>query len=414
MLVRVLSGIFFTEAGVKERYLGYLNLLGIPWNLKFLWAPLVDAYSSKKSWQVGVQIAIGVMTIAIGVLCYLGASAADTAWYLQAVAISFVVLAFLSATNDIAIDGFYLEALPDRDEQALLSGYRVLAYRLAVVFARSGLVALAAYLTAKLSANSPFAPWGMTFCVAGCVMIALALYHLRILPRHEPSSLSEEGISSLRRAFIAFECGFKSYLAQDKIALILAFVVLYKMGDEILFSMVTPFMLREIKITTAQYAWLGGIVGAFASVVGAIVGGWWIKRVGLRKAIWPLTLIMNLNIWLYVWLAYSPPDPSTINGTSLVAVVHAIEQIAAGVGSAVLLVFLLSTCSDRSRATHYAIGSAIMSIPGTLIGSYAGKIVEGQGYLVLYIGAFLASIPGMLLIPFVPLAGRRDVPLERQ
>jgi PAT family beta-lactamase induction signal transducer AmpG len=112
---------------------------------------------------------------------------------------------------------------------------------------------------------------------------------------------------------------------------------------------------------------------------------------------------MNLNIWLYVWLSVAKPDPATFSGISIIATIHGIEQIAAGLGSAALLVFLLTTCSQQYKATHYAVGSAIMSIPGTLVGGQAGAIVEAIGYTNLYILAFIAALPGMALIPLVPM-----------
>jgi PAT family beta-lactamase induction signal transducer AmpG len=118
---------------------------------------------------------------------------------------------------------------------------------------------------------------------------------------------------------------------------------------------------------------------------------------------------MNINIWLYVWLSVAKPDPSTWWGISAIAAIHGIEQIAAGLGSAALLVFLLSTCSRQFRATHYAIGSAIMSVPGTLIGGEAGRLVELIGYTNLYIIAFVLSIPGMCLIPLVPIRNESEV-----
>jgi len=112
---------------------------------------------------------------------------------------------------------------------------------------------------------------------------------------------------------------------------------------------------------------------------------------------------MNLNLLLYVWLSVVKPDPSTVNGLGIIAVIHGIEQIAAGLGSAALLVFLLTTCSQSYKATHYAVGSAIMSIPGTIVGGEGGRIVEAYGYTGLYVLACIAAIPGMCLIPFVPM-----------
>lgn len=403
MIVRILSSVFFTQLGVKERYLGYLNYLGLPWNIKFLWAPLVDGWGTKRGWQIALQGVLALLTGVIAFLSYLAAGSESGA-YLELIAAVFVVMAFISATNDIAIDGYYLEAIPAREDQALLSGYRVLAYRLAMVFARSGVVALAAWFVSSATVGTPYHAWALAFSVTAAVLASLAIAHLCVLPKIGTPRTDVE--SQFVRARRVFKQGFLTYLAQPQIGIILAFIILYKVGDELLFSMVTPFMLRELKITGEQYAWISGIVGAAGTIVGAIWGGWVIKRMGLRRAIWPLTIAMNLNIWLYVWLSYAKPDPTTISGISIIAGIHGIEQIAAGLGSAALLVFLLTTCSQEYKATHYAVGSAIMSIPGTLVGGQAGTIVEAIGYTNLYIIAFVAALPGMALIPFVPMKDR--------
>lgn len=403
MVVRILSSIYFTKLGVRELYLGYLNYLGLPWNLKFLWAPLLDAVGTKKGWQVCLQSALALLMVCVGALSYIAGGSSDPQSYLPWIAWAFVLMAFLSATNDIAIDGFYLEALPQRSDQALLSGYRVLAYRLSMVFARSGLVFLVPWCAARMTHNTPYHAWAVPFVVAGGVLFALAMFHWSFLPSVAPARGAEEGQGRFGWAKQVFVEGFRTYVAQPKVGLILAFIILYKLGDEILFSMVTPFLTRELGVSLEQYAWIGGIVGAAGTIVGAMIGGWWIQRVGLRRALWPLSLLMNLNILLYVWLAAAKPDPTTLSGLSIITTIHAIEQLAAGLGSAALLVFLLTTCSKEYRATHYAVGSAIMSIPGTLIGGQAGGLVELIGYTNLYIIAFVAAIPGMCLIPFVPI-----------
>ncbi len=409
MIVRVLSGVFFTEVGVKERYIGYLNYLGLPWNLKFLWAPLLDGWATKRSWQIVLQVFLGAVTVAIGTLSYIASSAPAPEVYLTPIAILFILSAILAATNDTAIDGYYLEAIPRQADQAALSGYRVLAYRLAVVFARSGIVALVAYWVSSSVVPNKYHGWAYGFFLSGATLWGLAILHWLILPRVlRPPLDTAHYTSHLTRARSVFWNGFRTYLKQPQVGLILTFIIVYKMGDEILFSMVTPFMLRELKITTEQYAWIGGVIGAAGAIVGAMVGGAWIKRVGLKRAMWPLTLLMNLNIWLYVWLSFAKPDPTTSWGFWVIGSIHGVEQIAAGLGSAALLVFLLTTCSKEFKATHYAVGSAIMSIPGTLIGGQAGRMVEVMGYTWLYVLAFIAALPGMALLPFVPIKEERS------
>lgn len=407
MIVRILSSVFLTQIGVKERYLGFLNLLGLPWNGKFLWAPLIDGLGTKKRWQVWLQVALGVMTCVLGVLAYLAGASPEPLSYLTAIVLIFCVMAVLAATNDIAIDGYYLDAIPTRDEQALLSGYRVLAYRLAMVFARSGLVGAVAWFIGSGIAANTYQAWSYSFVIGGAVLLVLAVVHAFILP--EVATSNDAVGTKMERASQAFREGVATYLLQPRVGLILAFIILYKVGDELLFSMVTPFLLREIGIATEQYAWIGGIVGAGGTIVGAMLGGLLIKKMGLRRALWPLTILMNVNIWLYVWLSVAKPDPTTFGGITTIATIHGIEQVAAGLGSAALLVFLLTTCSHQYKATHYAIGSAIMSIPATAVGAFGGVLVEAIGYTNLYILAFVASIPGMVLIPFVPIREAESV-----
>lgn len=399
-VIRILSALYATDIGIKERVIGYMNFLALPWNLKFLWAPLLDLTSTKKRWMAGMQLAIGVAMLALGALNFLepGVLASGRVTHLIVV---LVVLAVLAATQDVAIDAFYMEGLPDPSIQAAWAGYRTLAYRLAMVSVRSGLVALAAVLVLR-PGWTRFLAWGWTFVAAGAIMLALGTFHGLFLPEcaKEPEG---ERQRSPREILVGFGRAFLTYLEQDRVGLVLAFIVFYKVGDEVLFSMVTPFLKRELGVTLAQYAWISGVVGAAGMIVGTTVGGLWIKRQGLKKAIWPLTLLMNTPIWIYVALAYFKPDPATGSGITLIALVHGIEQFASGLGSAALLVYLLSTCKPEFKAAHYAVGSALMSVFATFFGGFSGLIVEHFGYVRLFISAFLLSIPAMVILCWLPI-----------
>jgi PAT family beta-lactamase induction signal transducer AmpG len=399
MIVRILSAVYFTDIGVKERFIGYLNFLGIPWNLKFLWAPLLDILATKRRWLVAMQLLLGILTAAIALVTGLIPAGADPTSYLIVIAGIFVAMAFLSATNDVAIDGYYQEGLTQRGDQAAYSGFRVMAYRGAMIYARSGLVALVAIAASRLGGANRYAPWVWGFGAGAATLLALSLAHGLWLPRFEVER-ARGSLDEMARGFVR---AFSSYLRQERVVLVLIFISVYKLGDEILFSMATPFLMRELGITKAQYSWVGGIVGAVGMVAGAMLGGWWIKRSGLRRAIWPMTILMNFNIWAYVWLAWAKPDPATTKGISLIALVHGYEQFAAGIGSAALLIYLLRTCKPDFRAAHYAIGSGIMSLGSTVVGGFGGRFVEWAGYLELFVLAFFASIPSMLLLFLVPL-----------
>jgi MFS transporter, PAT family, beta-lactamase induction signal transducer AmpG len=402
MVVRILSAVYFTDIGAKLRDIGYLNFLGVPWNLKFLWAPLLDLVGTRRRWQVVMQALVGGLMALVALANIWLPGAANPQRWLLAVALVFVVMAVCAATNDIAVDAYYMEGLPDKRDQAAWAGHRVLAYRLAMIFVRTGLVALAALVAQRVGKQDPYTPWLVAFGAGALVMLGVSAFHAWWLPRFETERTSS-AVATPGAVWRGFARAFGTYLQQDRVALVLLFIILYRVGDEILFSMTTPFLMRELGVTKGQYAWLAGFVGAAGTVIGTMLGGWWIKARGLGRTIWPITLLMNVNIWVYVWLAWAKPNAATAAGITTIAVIHGYEQIAAGLGSAALLVFLLRTCKPEFKAAHYAIGSAIMSLFATFFGGFGGRMVEWMGWEAYFILAFVATLPGMALLPFVPL-----------
>ncbi len=399
-IIRLMSSAFFTDVGLKERYLGYLNFLGIPWNMKFLWAPLVDLFGTTRLWMIALQALLALATAGVAAFCLVVSPPAGALPPLVPVAALFVLLAFLSATNDVAIDGYFQEGIVDPGEQAAWTGYRVFAYRIALILARSGFIGVAAFAAARLVGAGKFAPWGYAFGAAALSMGGVTLYHAFLAPRFEAAR--ERG-RSWREVLREYGRAFVTYAQQERFPLVVLFIVFYKVGDEILFSMNTPFLMRELGVTKGQFAWLSGILGAVGAVVGTTLGGIWIRKAGLRRAIWPLTILMNFNIWAYVWLAWQKPAASDLAGLATIAAVHLYEQMAAGLGSAVLTVYILRTCRPEYKASHFAVGTAIMSLFSTFFGGFGGLIVERIGYLDMFLLAFFASLPSMLLLFVVPI-----------
>jgi MFS transporter, PAT family, beta-lactamase induction signal transducer AmpG len=456
MIIRSMSFVFFTDIGMKERYLGYLNFLGLPWNLKLLWAPFVEILGRKRAWIIGVQITISLLTAIVALMCFFAARAPDPTMSNSLLVIVFIVLAFVAATNDIAIDGYYMEGLILPGDQAAYTGYRVFAYRLSMIIARFGFINIAAYAALHVTKNL-YAAWGYAFLAAAGTMALFTIFHLSYLPEFQAvKNHSSAGVRKIADNFVAsfasfleisqertlralsigsitgvamfvllrynhipwiqaFAYSFLSILAvlllrsNRMVALSLIIIIFYKIGDEILFSMGTPFLMRELHVTKLQLAWMAGIVGALGSIAGTSIGGIWIKKSGLKKAIWPLTLLMNLNIWAYIWLAYAKPTAVTFSGLSVICAVYCYEQIAAGLGNAVLIVFILRTCKKEFKASHYAIGSAFMSLFSTVFGGFSGIIVEKTGYLNLFVISFFASVPAMVLLFFAPIKEENKV-----
>jgi PAT family beta-lactamase induction signal transducer AmpG len=370
-IVHQISQEFFTSMGSSLGAIGLTSLYGIPGNLKFLWSPLIDGYGTMRRWLFSLQAVIAVVVVAI-------------AWPAQErdlglVARLLLVLAVLGPTQDIAIDGFYLRVLGKAD-QAALSGLRVAAYRLAMLVGKGLLVMLAGWMS-----------WRACFLIAGAIMAVLAVGHAAGLPREPPRSLEPD--RTLGRIFVR---AFTTFFAQPRAAVTILFILLYRAGDALMFAMATPLLARRLDIV--DLATRGGIntVGTIAGIAGSIAGGAVIARIGLKRTLTPIALIQSLAILIYVALSAARPSLPWI----MAAVVA--EQLLAGVGTAALMVFLMSRCKGDYKASHFAVGSALMSVVTTFAGPLSGFVAERVGFTGLFLFAFAVSIPGVLLSWVVP------------
>ncbi|WP_437930003.1 MFS transporter [Sorangium sp. So ce291] len=374
------AGEFFTAAGASLEIIGLVSLYGLPWNLKFLWSPLVDLHGSSRRWLVGAEIALAVIL--------LGLAAAADSGALGLVAALFGLVAVAAATHDIAVDGFYLQAL-DKDAQAAFSGLRVGAYRLALLAG------------ALLVAFAGWASFGASFAVAAVGLALLAGAHAVGLPRPaaaaRPEAVAAPGAAAVPGAAAGLRRyvePFRAFLRQPGIASSLAFILCYRAGDALMFAMSSP-LLKSLGLETAARGNVGG-VGTVASIAGSTLGGVLIKRWGLARTIFPIALLQSLAILLYVALAWSRPALPWI-----VALVT-LEQLVAGVGTAVLVVFLMRRCVDGYKSSHFAIGSALMSVSATFAGSVSGYLAARVGFTAFFAIAFAASLPGVVLSRWVP------------
>ncbi len=394
MLINFLFAAYLTDIGVKEAWIGYLNYFGLAWSLKFLWAPAVDFWGTKRRWLLLVE---GALVVGFGFLTVLlmngprDAASASHSLLLQGAIATLAVLAVLAATHDIAIDGYYMEAISNPGEQAAYTGLRSLAFQIAKLFVRSVLLALTGWIG-----------WHWGFGVGAMTLAILWLFHLAILPRVEVARTHR---TSVPEAMRGFGSAFLSYLKQPSIWLVLALLVTYKLGDQLMFALNTTFLMREVGVSKPDLAWIGGILGSAALTAGSLLSAWAIQKYGWRRSVWPLTLGMNLNIWLYVWLAWSVAqakvDPTHVApGLPVVAFIYSFEQFAGGLGSSALIVFALRTCNPNFKAAHYAIATALASLGGATLGARAGEIVEHIGYTRLFLLSFSVAIPSMLILPF--------------
>lgn len=460
-----LADALFVRLGASLAAIGLTALFHLPWNLKFLWGPLLDQYETKRRWMVACEFVLAVILVAFALLM-------NSEHVIVFASIAFVVMAVVAATHDIAIDGFYLEAL-DEAKQSELVGLRAAWYRVATIAAFGGFLIVAGYLG-----------WVTAWLLATAVMLGLAIFHRMYLPRIETPKrpigqllraalqprvlifgvviativllrrqlafigvLWADGTDVVVGAFpfvgrinvsgwiglllltallivLAFvgrirrtiergnsEYGraFVDFLGQPRIGMALAFVVTFRLGESFLLKMRLPFLLKEVGMTEATYGLLNGTFGFGAMIVGSLLGGYLISRQGLRRWLWPFVLAQNgLNL-LYMGLAMLPdPSAATMNMLSFVVL---IENFGAGLGTAVFMIYIMRCCDPRHRAAHMAIVSALMSVGFTVAGVASGFIASEIGYARYFGFTFLATIPSMALIPFIPhLDGREGSP----
>ncbi|AKT39446.1 AmpG family muropeptide MFS transporter [Chondromyces crocatus] len=356
---------FFTHANASTGAIGLLSLYGLAWNSKFLWSPFLDLYGARRTWLLATEVLMGLGVLALAWPAGEGA--------LEMVATGFVVIALLAATHDIAVDGFYLQAL-DKDAQTKLTGLRVGAYRGALLVGGSVLVTFAASTS-----------WRAAFLAAGALLALLAVIHAFLLPR--PVIVP----SATRPSYFA---ALKSFLEQPSIGAVLAFIVLFRAGDAMMFSVSTPF-LRWLGLDLTARGLLN-TPSIVASIGGSMLGAVVVSRWGLARTLLPITVVQSLAIPLYALLAWLRPSLPAVSAIVIV------EQIAAGIGTAALMVFLMRRCTGEFKASHFAVASALMSLPMTGIGSVSGFLAERVGFTVFFLLAFAASLPGVFLARRVP------------
>jgi MFS transporter, PAT family, beta-lactamase induction signal transducer AmpG len=458
-LVRQFVTVYFKEHGASLEATGLTSLFNLPWTVKFLWAPFVDAYATKRRWLVLLEAAVvaGIVLLAL-------ASASPAP--LAAGAAVFLLLAFLSATHDIAIDGYYLEAL-DRTEQARYVGVQSFAYRLAMISAGGGVLWLcgqSSWLVGYLAAAAVLAlVWTLhatrlpvieapkrplaelcrylarprTVVVVGAVLaLIVGGRALLNLPAVAPLSerlgrVSAPGWVAIcllvvlavlavrakeikRRLYASgspYALAFVDYLDQPRIGLVLAFIVTFRVGEALLQSLAYPF-LKDIGISPQQYALAHNTVGLVATFTGTILGGALIARFGLRRCLPPFVAGFNILHFLYFYLAvrydaiFMRPDLGRADFLVVCAVVT-VEALAAGFGNAAFTVFIMRTTKQNHKAAQFAIGTGLMNVAGTMAGVVSGFVAASFGFALFFVFTFLAALPNLCLIPFLPVEEER-------
>lgn len=379
--VMTLSLVMYKRMGISNTevalYTGWLNL---PWVIKPLWSPFIDLMRTKRWWIVTMQLLIGAALAGIAFLI-----PAD--YFFQSTLALFWLMAFASATHDIAADGFYMLGLTPH-QQALFVGIRSTFYRLATIAGQGLLIMFAGYLE-KSARGIPFA-WSMTFLLLSGLFLAVFVYHTFVLPH--PKSDRRAATLSASSLWREFLLTFRSFFQKEGIGVALLFMLFYRFPEAQLAKMGIPFLLDPVSegglgMTTEQIGFTQGTVGIIGLTIGGILGGIAVSRHGLKHWLWPMVWAISLPDLVYVYLSYFPE-------TSLlwVNVCIFVEQFGYGFGFTAYMMYLIYFSRGTHSTAHYAICTAFMALGMMLPGMAAGWLQEQLGYQLFFIWIMVCCV----------------------
>lgn len=387
IIINSLAVMVYSSLNVKNDIVAFwTSCLYLPWILKMFWAPIVDSKSTKRKWILMMQVLLAVVFLFI-------ALSFSMPNYLVYSLAGFFAGAFISATHDIAIDGYYMLALNEKD-QSFFVGIRTLFYRLAMIYG-SGIIAIFAG-TIKEQTGDISLSWKIAFMTIGALFLLFYLWHSFISPK----PANDKPVKTDNRSHSDFDESFKSYFTQKNIIAILAFILLYRLGEASLEKITTPFLMNPIDegalgISLKVVGVIKGTYAMIALIIGNILGGFLLAKYGFKKCIWPFALALTLPNIVYLYMAYFKPS------LAVIAVLLCFEQFGYGLGFMAFTVFVMQICSGKYKTSHYAISTGIMALGMMVPGMLSGKIQMALGYRHFYLLVLILSVPGLLTIPYI-------------
>ncbi|MEP6805236.1 MAG: MFS transporter [Flavobacterium sp.] len=382
------SVIMYKNLGISNEDIGvYTSLLYLPWVIKPLWSPFIELHGTKRKWFLSMQLLISIAFLIVGF------TIPASGFFMMTLAI-FWVAAFASASNDIASDGFYLLVLPE-NQQSFFLGIRSTFYRLSMLAGNGLIVLLAGYLEHKYGDNTK--AWSYTMIFVGLLMTFITIYNYFSTPRTEINA-GEKPKSEEHQNFASI---FITFFQKKQIGLVLAFILLFRLGESQLIKMLSPFLIDPknvggMGLDTQDVGIIYGTFGVAALTVGGILGGIAISKQGLTKWMLPMILAMHLPIIGFILLAHF--HPSSIYYIYAVVIT---EQFGYGFGFAAFMMYLIYVAEGESKTAHYALATGFMALGMMLPGMVSGYIQEYLGYGNFFIWVFLATIPGIILSRFL-------------
>lgn len=370
---------WMTEQGVNLATIGLFSLVGLPYTLKFLWAPVFDRFTlplfgRRRGWMLMMQLILILALACLGLT-----DPGQTPWL---VALAAFVVTFFSASQDIVVDAYRREDLSD-NELGLGSSFYVNGYRVGMLLAGSGGLILADHLS--------FAYVYLLMAASLLVGVGTTLMCREpLLPHGTPQNFRE-----------AVLLPFVDYFTRDQALMLLLFILLYKIGDQMASALTTPFYL-SLGFSKTQIGAVAKLFGFWSTIAGGLVGGTILLRIGIIRSLWIFGILQAVSILSFSLLA--------LMGNSLIGLASAIafEQLTSGMGTSAYVAYMASLTNKKFTATQYALLSSCMGIPRVIVAAPAGWLAESLGWPLFFFGCTVAALPGLLLLPMVAKQYHKD------
>ncbi|GBU08002.1 MFS transporter [Bacteroidales bacterium] len=398
--VMTISVILYKRLEVSNAEIAlYTSWLYLPWVIKPLWSPFVDLLKTKRWWILIMQLLVGA---GLGGIAF----TIPMDFFFQASLAVFWLVAFSSATHDIAADGFYMIAL-DSHQQSLFVGIRSTFYRISTI-AGQGLLIMVAGLLEKSTGNIPLA-WSISFMILAVLFIAFFIYHWYVLPKPAADKPAKEVTpSTLLKEFLAT---FVSFFKKKGAAVAILFMLFYRLPEAQLVKLANPFLLDPVDkgglgLATEEIGLVYGTLGIIGLTLGGIIGGIAASLGGLKKWLWPMALAITLPNLAFVYLSYFQPESIWLISSCVF-----VEQFGYGFGFTAYMLYLIYFSEGEHKTAHYAICTAFMALGMMIPGMASGWLQEKLGYTNFFIWVMICCSITLMVTAFIkidPSYGRKQ------